>query len=306
MDNGMRLFKRRFNEVSFGTKSVLHIIFIVYALACILPVVLVFMISVTDEMTTLKNGYSLFPEKFDFISYRYLFSDINTIARAYGITIVVAITGTVLNLLITAAYSYPLSRNTFHFKGFFTVLILIPMLIGGGMVPFYIVYVNVLQVKNSLLALILPGLFGGFNAFVVRTYLKANDLTSMLEAAYLDGASETRIFFAIVMPLSKPVLATIAFFSFLGYWNDWYNCLLFIDNTKMYNIQYVMMRALREAEYLRNNLKTIGYLREELNKLPSENIRMAMAVVGMGPILIAYPFFQKYFIKGMVIGAIKG
>lgn len=298
---------RRENTISPVTNLVLNIIFFVYMLSCVLPVLLIFIVSFTEENSLMNRGYSLFPEKLNTLAYQFLFSDSGTIVRAYGVTILVTVVGTTLNVLITAMFAYPLSRNNFPFKRFMSLIILLPMLFSGGLVPFYMIYVSVLHVKNTLFALILPGMFGGFNVFVMRTYFKSNIPDSLVESAFMDGASEIRIFFSIIMPLARPVLATTAFFCFLGYWNEWFNCSLFITNDKLYNIQYVMMKAIREITFFKDNLQKMGgYGQAELNKVPSEGVRMAMAVVGMLPILVAYPFFQRYFIRGMVIGAVKG
>lgn len=300
-------YSARENTISPATNLMFNLIFTAYMLACVLPVILVFMVSITDEMSVIKNGYSLIPEKISFLAYEFLFKDAATVTRAYGVTLAVTVVGTLLNVLITAAFAYPLSRNQFPFKRFLSFMVLIPMLFSGGLVPFYLVYVTILNLKNSIFAMILPGVFGGFNVFIMRTYFKSNIPESIIESAFIDGASETRIFFRIVLPLSLPVLATVGFFSFLGYWNDWFNCLLFITNEKLWNIQYIMMKSMRELQYFRAHMQQIGgYAFDELNKIPTEGVRMAMAVVGMVPILAVYPFFQRYFIHGMTIGAVKG
>jgi putative aldouronate transport system permease protein len=285
----------------------LSIVFLLYSLACALPVILIFMVSITDEGAVVRNGYSLFPEAFSSLAYQYLFDDWRALLQAYGVTVFVAIAGTAFNIIVTALLAYPLSRSQFAYGKAIGVAVLIPMLFNGGMVPFYMTYVSVLNLKNSIMALILPGVLSGFNVFVMRTYFKANIPPPVLESAFIDGASELRIFFRIVLPLSMPVMATVAFFSFLNYWNDWFNCLLFITDEKLWNVQYIMMRAMRQLQYFRSHLHLAGgYAIMEMSKLPDEGVRMALAVVGMAPILCVYPFFQKYFVKGLTIGAVKG
>lgn len=300
-------YSKRENTVSRPASLLIHLFFITFAISCLLPVIFIFMVSITDEATLISKGYSLFPQKISWLAYEYLFKDSLTIIRAYGVTIFAGVAGTLLNVLITALFAYPLSRGQFPFKRFFSLLILLPMLFSGGLVSFYIIYVNYLSVKNSLFALILPGVFGGFNVFVMRTYFKSNIHESIVESAYIDGASELRIFARIILPLALPVLATIGFFSFIGFWNDWFNCALFITDERLYNIQYVMMKSLRDLSYLRTHWQEMGgYASAELSRIPTEGVRMAMAVVGMTPILVSFPFFQRFLIKGIVFGAVKG
>jgi putative aldouronate transport system permease protein len=295
------------NSISSKTNAVFNTIFTLYCIACLAPLFLIFMVSITDEISLVENGYSFFPNKISLSAYKYLFLNSEKILRAYGVTIGVSIIGTVLSILLTMMFAYPISRKTFKYRNFFSFYIFFTMLFQGGLVPWYILYTRYLRLEDNPIALILPLLVPAFNVLVVKTYLAANLPESILESARIDGASEFRIFFSIVMPLSVPVIATIGLFSVLAYWNDWYLCLLYIRSPKYYNIQYSMYQALRTIEFLTSSsTATLGTTSSELAKIPGETLRMAMAIIGIGPIVFAYPFFQKYFIKGLTIGAVKG
>ncbi|TYQ16867.1 UNVERIFIED_CONTAM: putative aldouronate transport system permease protein [Acetivibrio alkalicellulosi] len=299
--------KYELNSISSKTNMVFNILFSIYCIACLAPLLLIFMVSITDEVSLVENGYSFFPSKISFSAYQYLFMDFEKILRAYGVTIGVCVIGTVLSVLLTMLFAYPISRKSFKYRNFFSFYIFFTMLFQGGLVPWYILYTRYLRLEDSLLALILPPLVTAFNVLVVKTYLAANLPEAILESARIDGASEFRIFFSIVIPLSVPVIATIGLFSVLAYWNDWYLCLLYIRSPKNYNIQYSMYQALRSIEFLTSsNVASLGNTSSELLKVPGETLRMAMAIIGIGPIVFAYPFFQKYFIKGLTIGAVKG
>jgi len=204
-------------------------------------------------------------------------------------------------------YSYPISRKSFKYRNFFSFFIFFTMLFQGGLVPWYILYTKYLGLKNNLIALVMPAVMNAFYVLITKTFFSLNIPDSVLEAARIDGASEFNIFFTIVIPMSKPVIATIALFASLNYWNDWYLCLLFINNPKFYNLQYSMYQALRSLQFLTSSLATAsGNTSSALANVPGETLRMAMAIIGIGPIVFAYPFFQKYFIKGLTIGAVKG
>ncbi len=284
----------------------LHIVFLISTFFAIFPLLLVIMISFTDEKTVQVNGYSLFPQKLSLYSYQYLFSDLDQIVRSYLVTIFVTIVGTLISLIITSALAYPLSRPNLPFRKGFTFFVFFTLLFNGGLVPWYITYTNVVDLRNSIFALIVPNLLlSGFNVLIMRTFFISSIPQSLIEAAYLDGAGELRIFSQIVVPLSKPVIATIGLFSTLAYWNDWYNSMVFLTTSNNFSIQFYLNRVLMSIQYL-----TQGNINQNasnaLNVLPEQTVRMAMAIIGVGPIIFAYPFFQKYFIKGLTIGAIKG
>ncbi|WP_342561392.1 carbohydrate ABC transporter permease [Paenibacillus sp. FSL R7-0345] len=285
---------------------ILHLFFIAFSLACILPVLLIVSISLTNEKALTLQGYKFWPEQIDLSAYQYLFSHSQTLAKAYGVSLTVTVAGTFLAVLLIALYAYPLYRKDFPFKKAFNFYLLITMLFSGGLVPFYLLYVNFLDLKDSLIALILPGLSNAFYIFITRTFFQQTVPEEMIESGKLDGASEWRIFFQLVLPISLPVLATIALFTTLMYWNDWFNSMLFINNTDLYSLQYVMIQMIRQAEFFKNQLAGSGVALLVQEAVPTESLRMAMVIVSIGPILFIYPFFQKYFTKGLTIGAIKG
>lgn len=298
------------NAMPAWARGTFHFIFIFYSLICILPVVLILSVSLTNEHSLLANGYRFIPESISTLAYTYLWKDISVMARAYGVTTFVTVVGAGLHVLLTAMYAYPLSRKDFPFKSFFSVIVLITMLFSGGLVPSYIVMVNVLHLKNTIWALILPNLMSGFNIFMVRTFFKQSIPDELIESAKIDGASEWRILFQIVLPLALPVLATIGLFSTIGYWNNWFNALLYISDKNLYTLQFIMQQALLRLEFIRNTLALGGQhldLARTLEaQVPTDSVRMALVISATGPIILAYPFFQKYFIKGLTIGSVKG
>lgn len=285
----------------------IHLFFWGFTIASLVPFVLVFMVSISSEDSILKNGYSLFPSTISFAAYRFLFNDFSEIAKAYGVTIVSTLIGTVVSLLITALFAYPLSRPDLPFRRALSFYIFFTMLFGGGMVPWYITYVNMFDMKNTIFAMIIPNLLlSAFNVLLMRSFFASSIPESVIESATIDGAGELKIFFKIVVPLSLPIMATIGLFNTLSYWNDWYNCMLFIDKPELYNIQYLMTKTLTNIQYLLMKSNSTAQVGELLAKMPQETVRMALAVVGIAPLLFAYPFFQKYYISGITSGAVKG
>jgi putative aldouronate transport system permease protein len=289
-------------QISKTANAVLNIIFIFLAIVCVYPLLLVFAVSFTDEVTLTNAGYTLFPSKLSLSAYVYILKNISSIINAYGVSIFVTVVGSMIGLVIMAMYAYPLAREDFKYKGVFNVIIVITMLFSGGLVPLYMVYVNVLHLKNTLWALILMSLFSAFYVMIIRTFYRTNVSKSLIEAAQIDGAHEFTIFFKIVIPLAKPALATIMMFSMLVYWNDWYGPLLFIEKQNLFNLQYLMYNVQSKISNLAMVTKGGNV---NLKDIPSETARMAMAIVAIGPIILAYPFFQRYFEKGITLGATK-
>jgi putative aldouronate transport system permease protein len=297
----------RANSIAPATNLIFNLIFIVYCIVCIAPLILVFMVSITEQTSLVNNGYSFFPSKISFDAYHYLFNDPVKLLRSYGITIFTCVVGTFFCVLFTMLYAYPISRKSFKYRNFFSFFMFFTMLFQAGLVPWYIMYTKYLHLQNNLLALIMPAVMNAFYVLITKTFFTINIPDSVLEAARIDGASEFRIFYTIVIPMSKPVIATIALFSFLGYWNDWYLCLLYITDPSLYNLQYSMYQALLSLQFLTSSLASAsGNASSALANVPGETLRMAMAIIGVGPIIFAYPFFQRYFIKGLTIGAVKG
>lgn len=285
----------------------IHLFFWGFTIASLVPFLLVFMVSISSEDSILKNGYSLFPSRISFAAYEFLFNDFSEIAKAYGVTILSTVIGTIVSLLITALFAYPLSRPDLPFRRTLSFYIFFTMLFGGGMVPWYITYVNMFDMKNTIFAMIIPNLLlSAFNVLLMRSFFASSIPESVIESATIDGAGELKIFFKIVVPLSLPIMATIGLFNTLSYWNDWYNCMLFIDKPELYNIQYLMTKTLTNIQYLLMKSNSTAQVGELLAKMPQETVRMALAVVGIAPLLFAYPFFQKYYISGITSGAVKG
>lgn len=296
--------KRTFNEVSRPASIGIHAVFVLFVAACLIPFLLVVSVSFSDEKAVAREGYRLIPTQTSLSSYELLLQDIDQIGRSYGITVFVTSIGTVVSLVLTALYAYPLYRRDFPFRGFFTVFLFITMLFNGGLVPFYILYNNYLDLRETMTALILPYLINPFFVIIMRTFFTNTIPDSVIESAKLDGAPELTILARIVFPLSLPAFATIGLFTTLVYWNDWFMSLLYISRPENMNIQYYLYRIIMNLDFLlRQTALSSSMARIDL---PGQTARMAMAVVGIGPIVLAYPFFQRYFIKGLTIGAIKG
>lgn len=296
----------RIGGISVASSLILNIAFVSLSLICFLPVLLVIIVSFTDGQSILTQGYSFVPDKWSLIAYESIFKDFQTILSGYRVSFTITILGTALSVLLMALYAYPISRADYPFRNAFTFFLFFTMLFNGGMVSRYLIYTQVLHIKDSYMALILPMLIVPFNVIIMRTFFQTTIHPAVIESARIDGAGELRIFLRIVLPLSLPVLATMALFSTIGYWNDWFNALLYISSEDKYPLQYLMMRVLNDVQYLRNNVELAAQNPTMMKNLPNESLQMAMAVIGMGPILIAYPFFQKYFVKGLTVGAVKG
>lgn len=285
----------------------LHLFFGLVSLAMLLPIALVLVASATDERSILSKGYSLFPDAWSLNAYRYLFaSDPWVILDAYGITVLVTVVGMVVSLAVTAMLAYPLSRVQLPFRTGLSFYVFFTILFNGGMVSWYLVFAQYIDLRDTVWALIVPGLLlNGFNVLIMRTFFAGSIPSALIESAYIDGAGELRIFAQFVVPLSKPVFATIGLFNTIAYWNDWFNSLVFLTKAKFYSLQYLLNMSLLNIQFLAQKSQNAGAA--SLSELvPQETMRMAMAIIGMGPIVLAYPFFQKYFVKGLTIGAIKG
>ena len=301
----MSTLKKDNNTVSPQTNLILNIFFVIVILACIYPVYIVLNISFSDERDVVKYGYSLFiPKHITVYGYQFIIKWGDMLIRSYILTIVVTIVGALLCTFLTALYAYPISRNDFRFKNQFTFFIFFTMLFNGGLVPWYIVCVRFLHLNNTIGALIFPYLMNAFFVIIMRTFFKTTIPNEVIESSRIDGSGDLRTFFTIVLPLSKPGLATIALFATLQYWNDYFLPLMYTTNSKLFNLQFMMYKLLINIQVLQNT--NVGFVSDTILKLPSETVRMGMAIISIGPIVIAYPFFQKYFIKGLTIGAVKG
>jgi putative aldouronate transport system permease protein len=283
-----------------------HITLASISIICIIPFLLLVISSVTDEMAILKNGYSFLPESLSSQAYQYLWEQRGQLFRAYGITILVTVVGTSVGLALTALLAYPLSRKDMPLGRIITFMVFFTLLFNGGLVPTYYVYTQIFDIKNTIWALIIPMLLvNGFNVLLMRTFFMNTIPDAVLESARIDGASEFRAFFSIVLPMSLPILATIGLLQTIVYWNDWMNGLIYLTDPSLYSIQNILNRILSDIQFLTSNSDYATQSGEAISQLPSATIRMAIAVVGILPIIVAYPFFQKYLVKGIAIGSVK-
>ncbi|MBI4928753.1 MAG: carbohydrate ABC transporter permease [Anaerolineae bacterium] len=268
----------------------------------LLPLIVVISASLSDEKALTTQGYSLLPQQFSLAAYEYIFMGPERLVRAYSVTIFVTITGTLLGLLIMSMLAYSLSRQEFKFRKPFSFILIFTMLFSGGLVPTYLLITQVLHLKDNILVLILPYLVIPWFVFILRSFF-AGLPQELIEVARVDGASEWRIFFQLVLPLSTPALATVGLFLILVYWNDWWLSLLYINDPNLFPLQYLLYSIMRNAEFLTSNNSTSMLIGVEL---PTQTLRMAMVVIAMGPIAIAFVALQKYFIRGALIGSLKG
>ena len=286
-----------------------NIIMTIWTILIILPFLLLFMSSITDENTLIANGYSFFPKKFSLGAYKYIIQSGEKILRAYGITVFVTIVGTAANIAMSSLLAYPLSVKTLPYRRGITFFVFFTMLFNGGLVPTYLMYVNYLHIKNTIWALIVPGfLLSANNVLMIRSYFNTSIPDALFEAAKIDGAGHMKIFTSITLPLGKPILVTMGLFSALGYWNDWTNGLYYLsgnEGQKLYSIQNLLNQMITDIQYLASG-KVTGNIGAEVAKLPTTSIRMAIAFIAMLPLFIIYPFLQKYFAEGITLGAVKG
>lgn len=290
-----------------GICTAIHIVLSFLALICIIPFLLLIISSFTEENALINNGYSFFPESWSLAAYRYLLSAGGKILRAYGITILVTAVGTACNVAMTVLLAYPLSRRWLKGRTVISFYLFFTMLFHGGLVPSYMMWTQVFHIKDTILALIVPNLMlNPFYVILMRTYFTTSIPEEILEAARIDGAGEGRVLEKIVLPLSKPMLSTISLLAGLMYWNDWQNGLYYlVRKTDLYSIQNLLNRMISNAEFL-NTQTNVSELQAAGAAVPSVGIRMAVAVVALVPILAVYPFFQRSFVKGIMIGGVKG
>lgn len=276
-------------------------------LCCLLPLLLIIVVSFTAQSSIDLKGFSFFPTALSLDGWRYVLKYSNQVIQSYKITLYEVIVGTLITLLFTSMFAYALSRRDWALRGFLSIFLLITMLFHGGMVASYMINTTIYHLKNNLLILVLPGAVSAYNCIVMRTFIQSNVPDSLIEAARIDGAGEFFLFFRIVLPLMLPSLAAIGFMSAVGHWNEWQTALLYITDASKATLQLMLIRIERSMQYLLENIENLSP--EEMARLknaPSEPMRMAILMVTMGPILVVYPFFQKYFVKGITVGAVKG
>lgn len=285
-------------------KVFVHIFFIVYSLICILPFLLLIGISFTEETVIKNGGYNLIPKVFSTEAYKFIFRDPSSLINAYGVTILTTFVGTFIGVLLMAGVGYVLAREIFIFKKGVTTYLLITMLFSGGIIPSYIINTKYLHLNNNIWAYLIIDVFSAYTVFVFKTFFKSIPV-SLIESAELDGAGELTILWKIILPLSKPVLATMSFLEIVNRWNDFNIPLYYITDKKLYNLQYMLQQILNEAKFLEDMKKTMVGV-DVGGSVPTETLKFAMCILAAGPMLVLFPFFQKYFSKGMVVGAVKG
>ena len=292
-------------KFSIGT-ALIHLFFIVTCLTFIIPMIYVLSISFSSEKAISDFGYSLIPKVWSVDAYKHIFRNPDQVIYSYQTTIFFSLVGSFASLLVMALVAYPLSRQNFKLRQPITFFIFFTMLFGGGLIPTYILNTQYLHLGNTIWIYILPGLASAWYIIIIRTFFSQLP-QSLVESAKVDGAKELRIFFQIVLPLSKPVLATVLLMTLLNKWNDWYTSLIYIRDSKLYSLQYMLQKMLREAEFVKGLSNSQMGLNIQLEtEVPTESVRFAMVIVAAGPMLVVFPFFQKYFTRGLTVGAVKG
>ncbi len=287
---------------SFNRVATIILTFLV--IVTLLPIVLLVIASFTKEQVLVQNGYTFFPKALSLDAYYYMVKQGAVIVRSYGVSFLVTVLGTVMSVVVTTTLAYPMARKSFRYKNVLSFFVFFTMLFNGGIVPSYIMWSRFFHIKNTLWALIIPNyMVTAFNVILVKNFYQNNVPDALVEAAQIDGASELKTFYRIMFPLSRPVVATISLFTGLCYWNDWTNGLYYVDNEKLFSIQLLLMKIMNNIQALKANTALMGTGTVEL---PGTSVRMAMAFVGILPILIVYTIVQKYLVEGVVIGAVKG
>lgn len=279
-----------------------YLVVLLVAIVCVVPFILMISGSFTSEQWIRFHGFSLIPGEFSLEAYNIIFKTPERIIRAYGVSIFITVVGTLAGLILTALTAYVISRKDAKYRNQLSFFFYFTTLFNGGMVSTYIFYIQYLHLKDNMLALILPGVFNVFYLLIMRTFVN-NIPFALIESAKLDGAGEWTIFFRIILPLLKSGMATIGLFLALGYWNDWYNAMLYINDENKYPLQYMLYSVQQQTQALARIAAQAGI---QVANLPSNSLKLAMAVVATGPILILYPFVQRYFISGITIGSVKG
>lgn len=297
----VKTFTQR-DQISLPIRIIFYTCIALFAIMCLLPFVLMITSSFMDEKEIITEGYKLIPKKWSVNSYRYLFRSPKNLINAYKITITITVVGTALGLLFMSMTGYVLNRKDFKYRNFYSFFIYFTTLFSGGLVPTYLLYVNTLGLKDSILTMILPGLMSAWSIFLMRNFMKSIP-DSLYESANIDGANDFRIWWQIFMPLAVPSLATVGLFTAIGYWNEWYNAMLYINTASKYPLQYYLQKVVNQTavtEFINKGL-TI-----DTSELPNQSIKMAVAVVAVGPVILFYPFVQRYFVSGLTIGSVKG
>ena len=298
---------RRLNAVSPWVELMFHLILGLFAACCILPFVFVVIISFSSEASIATRGYSFLPDSFSLEAYRQVMNLGDALWRSYFNSFLITAAGTAISVAICVLYAYPLFRKDYKYRKFFSFFSFFTMIFGGGLIPTYIICKNLLGLSNNYAALVVPMLVSPFYIIVMRTFFQTSVPFELIEAATIDGSGEFSTLVRIVLPVVKPGIATIALLTALGYWNEWFLCLLYVTDRSLYPLQYLLMEMQRNAEFLARNSAVIGAAgAESIRNLPSQTMRMAVVVFIVLPIAFAYPFFQRYVVAGLTIGSVKG
>jgi multiple sugar transport system permease protein/putative aldouronate transport system permease protein len=281
------------------------IICVLFAAFCAMPLWVALVSSFTNENTLIREGYRLFVKDFDLTSYKLVFTGSSDVMNAYIVTIVTTFFGMALTVLLTASLAYPLSVESVKYRSKISFFIYATMLFNGGLVPNYLLISRFLHLRDNILVLIIPAALNAYNVFLMRNYF-ATIPPSLAESARIDGATDITIFAKIILPLAKPILATIALFASMGYWNEWYRVLLYIDNRKLFTLQFLIMRLQQQVDFLTSNLNASARAALGNLTIPTIGIRLATAMISIGPIVLLYPILQRYFISGIMVGSVKG
>lgn len=284
--------------------SIVHVFFILAAIGCIYPIALIIAISISEVNSIFEAGYRLFPKKLNFLAYEFILKNPQRLLNSYLVTILVTVAGSLTALTVTAMLAYAISRKEFKYGRQISFAVVFTMLFNGGLVPWYMVVTNVLHIKNTIFALILPYVVLAWFVMLLRTFFAALP-NEVIEAAEIDGSSEFSTFLKIIIPMSKPAIAAVGFLIVLRYWNDWWLSMLFIENSRLNSLQYMLFALMSTIDELAKDAQVSGSM-DAGDNFPSESARMAMAVLAGGPMLFVFPFFQKYFVKGITLGALKG
>ena len=293
-------------KFGFG-QGLLGFILLIYTLFCFLPVLLVVIAAFTDEIAINQNGFSFWPEKWSLSGMNAVLKYGKQLAVSYGVTIGITIAGVVIGLFFMSMFAYAISRKDFELRKFLNIYLIIPMLFSGGQLSCYIIFTSMYNLKNTYWILILPLCVSTMNVIILRTYIANSIPEELMEAAKIDGAGEYRTFFQITFPLLKPSLAAVGFMMATGYWNDWQNALLYISDANKKPLQLLLVNIQKSIEFLLNNNNVPAAARAAMGgAIPQYSSTMATVLVVVGPIVIVYPFFQKYFVKGLTVGSVKG
>lgn len=293
---------RKNKKISLSGLNI-HFILILFTLFCVLPIILVIVISFMKEKEIFTTGYTFFPKQLTFSAYKQIFLNPKQLFTSYSVTIITTLAGTIVGLWLTASMAYAISRKDYRFRKILAFFVFFTMLFNGGLVPTYIMIVSWLHINNTIFALLYPYLCGAFNVLLMRSFFRTIP-DALIESAKIDGAREIRIFVQLILPLSKPGIATVGLFIAFSYWNDWFQSLMYTNDLKLISLQYLLVSIMKNIEFL--NSAAGRMLGGAAVDLPQYSARMAMCVLAAGPMLFIFPFFQKYFVKGLTVGSIKG